>query len=410
MRPVARVLRTELTTPAGLAVGLLSVGLALLAGLLTAPAATGPSWSAAFHQALTGLLGLAPLCAGAVAWQVRDYHRRGFAALAASSPRGAAGGALPRVGAVLAWSLVGYLVLLVTATARTAHRGLPDRTPLLLVLLAVAFLVTSAALGWAVGAAATVPAAPPLLAVALFAAVYAGSYGQDWVGRLVPVDRVSTYRPFLQPHVGLVWAQVAVLAAITLLALTVPLAGDLARRWIGLSAAVVLTGAVLVLSRTNPDPTQVRAAPADPACAGGPVVLCLRPENADLLPASAAALAAAATALAPYVPVPMRFGEPGIYLRAERGPGIFVPPAMAGDPLAFQAAALAAIVPPPCTRRTEDATATMAYGDVLVWADARIHGVAGLPPYARERFTRVLGADVPRQREWVRRHLAAACG
>jgi hypothetical protein len=130
----------------------------------------------------------------------------------------------------------------------------------------------------------------------------------------------------------------------------------------------------------------------------------------ELLPASTAALAAAATALAPYVPVPVRFGEPGIYDRAERGLGVFVPPPVAGDPLAFQAAALAAIVPPPCPRRAEDAAATMAYGDVLVWADARIHGVAGIPPYAQGRFTRILGADVPRQREWVHKHLAAACG
>jgi hypothetical protein len=409
VRPAARVVRTELSTSAGLAAGLLSIAVALVAGLVPAPAATGPSWSAAFHQALTGLLGLAPLCAGVVAWQVQDYQRRGIAALAASSPRGAGGGALPRIAAALAWALLGYLVLLVTAIARTTHRGLPGWSPLLLVLLAAAFLVTSAALGWAVGAATTVRAAPPLLAVALFAAVYAGSYGEDWVGRLVPVDRVSVYRPFLQPHARLVWTQVVVLAAVATLALSVPLAGGLARRWSTLPAALVLTGAVLVLSRTDPDPTEIRAAPPDPACAGGPVVLCLRPENADLLPASTAALAAAATALAPYVPVPVMFGEPGIYARADRGPGVFVPPPVAGDPLAFQAAALAAIVPPPCPRRTEDASATMAYGDVLVWADARIHGLADIPPYARARFTRILDADVPRQRDWVHRHLAAAC-
>ncbi len=399
--------RSLTSTPAGLAAGLLSVAVALVAGLVPAPATSGPSWSATFHQALTGLLGLAPLCAGAVAWQVQDYQRRGIATLAASSPRGAAGGALPRVAAVLSWTLLGYLVLLVTATARTTHRGLPGWPPL---LLAAGFLVTSAALGWAVGAAATVRAAPVLLAVALFAGVYAGSYGEDWVGRLVPVDRVSVYRPFLQPHVWLVWTQLMVLSAVATLALSVPLASGLARRWTGFAATLVLTGAVLVLSRTDPDPTEIRAAPADPACAGGPIVLCLRPENADLLPAAAAALAAAATALAPYVPVPTRFGEPGIYARAERAPGVFVPPPVAGDPLAFQAAPLAAIVPPPCPRRAEEASATMAYGDVLVWADARIRGVTGIPPYAQRRFTRILGEDAPRQREWVHKHLEAACG
>jgi hypothetical protein len=166
---------------------------------------------------------------------------------------------------------------------------------------------------------------------------------------------------------------------------------------------------VFALSRTDPAPAEIRGAPADPACAGGPVVVCLRPENADLLPASAAALAAASTALAPYVAVPARFAEPGIDRRADRGPGVFVPPPGPGDPLEFQAAALAAIMPPPCPRRMPDASATMAYGDVLIWADARINGVAGIPPYALQRFTRILGEDVPEQRHWVRQHLAAAC-
>ena len=409
MRPAARVLRTELTSPAGLSAGLLSVAVALVAGLGPTPPASGPSWSATFHQALTGLVGLGPLCAGAVAWLVQDYQRRGIAVLAASSPRGATGGALPRVGAVLVLVLAGYLLVLVTVAARTPHRGLPGWPPLLLTLLAVGFLVTSAALGWAVGAVTTVRAAPPLLAVALVAGVYAGSYAADWVGRLVPVDMISDYRPYLQPHVRLVLIQLAVLAAVAGLALSVPLAAGLARRWTGFSAALVLTGAVLALSRTDPDPTEIRGAPADPACAGGPVVLCLRPENADLLPASAAALAAATAALAPYVPVPARFGEPGIDRRVERGPGIFVPPPAAGDPLAFQAAALAAIVPPPCPQRVSDAAATTAYGDVLIWADARVNGLSGIPPYAQERFTRILGEDVPRQREWVHRHLAASC-
>ena len=109
------------------------------------------------------------------------------------------------------------------------------------------------------------------------------------------------------------------------------------------------------------------------------------------------------------MPVPGRFSEPGIDRRADHGPGVFVPPPVAGDPLAFEAAALAAIVPPPCPRRISDASATTAYGDVLVWADARVNGVYGIPPYARGRFERILAENVPRQREWVHRHLTAAC-
>ena len=191
MRPVVRALYTELSSPAGLVVGLLSVAVAVAAGLLRTPPLNGPTWSAAFNEALTGLIGLAPLCAGAVAWLVQDYHRRGIAALAASSPRGAAGGALPRVCAVMLYTLLGYLVLLATAAVRTSHRGLPGWPSLLLVLLAASFLVLSMALGWAVGAVVTLRVAPPLLAIALLAAVYAGSYGEDWVGRLVPVDRMT---------------------------------------------------------------------------------------------------------------------------------------------------------------------------------------------------------------------------
>lgn len=409
MRPAFRALHTELTSPAGLVVGLLSIAVAVAAGLLRTPPLSGPSWSAAFNEALTGLIGLAPVCAGAVAWLVQDYQRRGIAALAASSPRGAAGGALPRVGAAMVYTLLGYLELLATAAVRTTHRGLPGWPPLLLVLLAASFLVLSMALGWALGAVVTTRVAAPLLAVAMLAAVYAGSYGEDWVGRLVPVDRMTAYRSFLQPHVQLVSAQAAVLVALAALALCVPLAGHLARRLTGFSAVLVLTSAVLVLTRTDPDPTEIRGAPHYPACAGGPVVVCLRPENADLLPASSTALAAAAGALAPYVPVPGRFSEPGIDRPTDYGPGVFVPPPAGDDPLAFEAAALAAIVPLPCPMRVSDASTTTAYGDVLIWAHARVNGPTGIPPYARMRFGRILGESVPRQRDWVHRHLTSAC-
>jgi hypothetical protein len=409
VRPAVRALYAELSSPTGLVVGLVAVAVAVAAGLLRTPPLTGPSWSATFNEALTGLIGLAPVCAGAVAWLVQDYYRRGVATLAGSSPRGVVGGALPRVGAAMLYTLLGYLVLLATAAARTTHRGLPDWPPLLLVLLAASFLVLSMALGWAVGAALTTRAAPPLLAAALLAAAYAGSYGEDWGRRLVPVDRMTAYRSFLQPHVQLVWAQVAVLAALAALALCVPLAGHLARRWTGFSAAVVLTGAMLVLTKTDPDPTEIRGAPSEPACAGGPVVVCLRPENADLLPAASTALAAAAGALAPYVTVPGRFSEPGIDRRTDYGPGVFVPPAAGGDPLEFQAAALAAIVPLPCPRRVSEASTTTAYDDLLTWADARVNGLGGVPPFARMRFSRILSQNVPRQRAWVHRHLTAAC-
>ena len=42
------------------------------------------------------------------------------------------------------------------------------------------------------------------------------------------------------------------------------------------------------------------------------------------------ALTAASAALAPYLPVPVRFSEPGIDRRVASGPGIYIPPARAG--------------------------------------------------------------------------------
>ena len=48
-------------------------------------------------------------------------------------------------------------------------------------------------------------------------------------------------------------------------------------------------------------------------------------------------------------------------------------------------------------------------GDVLTWADARVNGLAGIPPYARMRYATILNETVPRQRAWVHRHLTAAC-
>jgi hypothetical protein len=409
VRAAARLTAAELTSGTGAVVGLLLLMAGLAGGLVPTPPVTGPSWSAAFNQALNGLLYLAPLAAGAVAWQIQDYRRRGIGMLAASSPRGGAGGALPRVGAVLGWALLAYLLLLGLSVLRTTHRGAPGGPPLLLALLAVAFLAAAAALGWAIGTVTAIRTAPPLLAIAVFASAYAGSYGRSWAGRLAPLYRDSVYRPYLQPHVGLVWTQVVVLAAVTALALSVPLARRGARRWTGLSAAVVLAGAMLALSKTDPDPTEIRGAPADPACAGGPVLVCLRPENADLLPGSTRALAAAAAALNPYLPVPSRFSEPGIDRRAVQGPGIFVPPPRADDPLAFQTAALAAIVPPPCPRRSGDAVATVGYEDLLLWADAQVNGVAEIPPYALDRLTRIMAESVPQQRAWVHHHLTAGC-
>lgn len=396
-----------MTAGAGLVTGMLLLAVALAGGLAVDPPDAGPSWSTPFNLALTGLMVVVPVSAGAVAWLVRDYRVRGIGALAASSNRGRVGGALPRVAAVCAWAGLAYLVLLTLATLRSSHRGLPTGPPLLLALLAGCFLAAAAALGWAVGTLSDLRAAGPLLAVALFALVRVGAAGDGWARPLAPVDPGRLYRPFLQPHVGLVWLQVAVLAAVGVLGLSVVLAGRTGRL-AGLAGVVVLAGAVLLLSRTDPDPTEIRGAPAHPACAHGAVTVCLRPENADLLPRSEQSLAAAAVALAPYLPVPSRFAEPGIDRRAAAGPGIFVPPARP-DRLAFQAAALAAIVPPPCPPRSRHGHPAMAYGDLMTWAEARVGGQDGVPPYGLGRVAPVLVMDVARQRSWVRHHLAASC-
>jgi hypothetical protein len=45
---------------------------------------------------------------------------------------------------------------------------------------------------------------------------------------------------------------------------------------------------------------------------------------------------------------------------------------------------------------------------VLIWADARVNGLTGIPPYGRGRFERILAENVARQREWVQRNLTAA--
>ncbi|MEP7026697.1 MAG: hypothetical protein ABJB47_23405, partial [Actinomycetota bacterium] len=210
---------------------------------------------------------------------------------------------------------------------------------------------------------------------------WAPAAGHGWARPLAPVDPDQAYRPFLQPHVRLVWIQVAVLVAIAVLALSV-LAGRGRRRGLaGLAGAALLAGAVIALSGTDPAPTEIRAAPADPACATGTMSVCLWPENADLLPA-ARALATAPAAFAPYLPVPVRFSEPGIDRRATAGPGIFVPPPDPGDRLAFQAAALTAIMPPPCPAELADARVAMSYGDLVTWAEARVGGQAGVLPYA----------------------------
>ncbi|HST64802.1 MAG TPA: hypothetical protein VLM05_06410 [Mycobacteriales bacterium] len=409
MPPPVRLVLAEMTAGAGLVLGMLLLAVAVAGGLAMVPPEAGPSWSNPFNLALTGLMVVGPLCAGGVAWLVRDYRVRGIGALAASTNRGTAGGALPRLAAACAWAGLAYLVLLGLFTARTAHRGAPAGAPLLLALLAAGFLAACAALGWATGTLSEARAAGPLLAGALFTLVRVGASGDGWARPLVPVNPDLVYRPFLQPHVRLVWIQVVVLAAITALGLSVLLGRGRRRRLTGLAGAVVLAAAVFALSRTDPAPTEIRGAPAHPVCAGDPVPVCLRPENAELLPGSERALAAASAALAPYLAVPVRFSEPGIERRVASGPGIYVPPAGPGDPLAFQAAALAAILPPPCPPPSRHGPAAMSYGDLMTWAEARVNGRAGVPPYALGRVAPVLGMDLDRQRSWVRRHLATSC-
>jgi hypothetical protein len=353
---------------------------------------------------------VAPLAAAAVTWLMQDYRLRGIGTLAASTNRGPVGGGLPRVAGALVWAVLAYLVMLALFVLRTSHRGLPGGAPLLLALLAGCFLAACAAIGWVVGTLTMSRVVPPLLAAALFALVSVGSAGGGWLSSLVPLDPESTYRPFLQPHVRLVWVQAALLVAVTALALSVLAGRRSARTLTGLTGAVMLAGTVFALSRTDPDPTEIRGAPTHPACTSrAAVVVCLRPENADKLAGSERALSSAVSALSPYLAVPSRFSEPGIDRRAAIGPGIFVPPPEAGDRLAFQAAALAAILPPPCPPKVGDAGAERAYGDLLTWAQARVDGPEAVPPYALERVSWVLGLDPANQRSWVGHHLAAAC-
>ena len=406
---VVRLVVVEMTSGAGLVAGVLLLAVAVISGLAMAPPETGPTWSNPFNLALTGRLAAAPLCGGAVAWLVRDYRRRGIGTLAASTNRGTIGGALPRVAAAGSWAVLAYLVMLVLFTLRSAHRGLPTDASLLLALLAGGFLVACVALGWAVGTLAAAPVAPPLLALAIFAVVCVVSTGEGWARRLAPVDPGSAYRPFEEPHVRLILVQVALLAGVTVLALSALVAGRRPRRLTGLAAALGLAIAMLALSRTDPAPTEIRGAPDDPACATGAVTVCLRPENAEFLAGSAQTLAVASAALAPYVSVPARFSEPGMDQRAAVGPGIFVPPARPGDPLALRAAALTAIVPPPCPPKAAASTAALSYADLLTWAEARVYGRSGLPPYALARVTPILGLDRGSQQAWVRHHLAATC-
>jgi hypothetical protein len=374
------------------------------------PPDTGPSWSNPFNLALTGMLFVAPLAAAAVAWLMQDYRERGIGTLAASTNRGPVGGGLPRVAGVLVWAVLAYLVMLALFVLRTSHRGPPRGAPLLLALLAGCFLAACAAIGWVLGTLTTSRVVPPLLAGALFALVSVGSAGDGWPRSLVPVDPESTYRPFLQPHVGLVWVQAALLVAVTALALSVLAGRRRARTLTGLAGVVLFAGTVFALSRTDPDPTEIRGAPTHPACTSGAAVqVCLRPENADKLAGSEQALAAAASALAPYLAVPSRFSEPGIDRRAAVGPGIFVPPPKGGDRLAFQAAALAAILPRPCPREVGDSETEVAYWEVLTWAQAQVDGPERLPPYALARVSDVLRLDPGRQRNWVSHQLAATC-
>lgn len=322
--------------------------------------------------------------------------------------RGVLGGAAPRVAAVPVWSVLSYLVLLMMLTLRTSHRGLPGWPPLLLALLALAFLVACTALGWVVGSRSAVRMAAPLLAFAIFLACYFTSYLGGWPSRLSPVDPDSVYRPFLQPHVRLVWIQVGVLVAVTALAL----AGLIGRRRVRtgacLAAVVLLGAAVLTLAGTDPAPTELRGDPADPACSIAAVEVCVRPENAAALPEAAGALAAASAALGPYLAVPARFGEPGMDRRPDQGPGVFIPPDVP-YPGSFPAAAVAAILPAPCPVGAGPSDAYESYDDLVQWAHARISGLAAIPQYAVDRVGPVLALDVPAQREWVRGHLVAAC-
>jgi hypothetical protein len=300
---------------------------------------------------------IVPLGAGAIAWTVRDYRRRGVAALAASSARGARMPAVVRTGAVTAWMVLAYLVLFVTIAARSP---LADAAPY--------------------------PAA--------------------------------SYPTYLQPDVGLFAARMAGLAGLAVLGAAVLVPRRLVRVLAAVVGLALVAGAVTGVRGIDPLRYDYRAAPRHPVCATGTVSLCVRPEDAPQLGEAARSLDRVAAALRPFLPVPSRFSAPGMEFDAVQRPGVFVPPRDA-YPGVYTEAAVYGILPASCrsTRPDPDATTTPAddaWVDLLTWAlltteTSEEHLVDDTD---RIRYGPVLRWSVERQRAWVtgRLRAAARCG
>jgi hypothetical protein len=413
-----RVLRAEATTGATAAVGVLMVVMAAVGGLSVGVGLAGANWANPLTTAIVGMLYVVPVSAGAIAWLVRDYRRRGVATLAGSSVRGALTPALVPAAAVTAWTLLAYVVLVVTIAVRMPLAGAaPYPAALLLIPVMLALVAACDAAGLAVGWSTRNRLAPFGLASLVFGTLFVAAYLRSWVGRLSPIDASTSYPTFLQPDVALMTARIAGLTGLALLAAAVVIP----RRYAGVLAGVVglalVAGWVTGVRGLDPDRYEYRAAPRDPACATGTVTVCLRPENKWQLGEALRRLDHAATALRPFLTVPSRFSEPGMELDAIFGPGIFVPPAVP-YPEAYAEAAVFAIIPGPCwANRVPSDTATPAddaWVDLQLWAllTTATSGERVTTDTDRDRLAPVLRWSTERQREWVTERARAAvdCG
>lgn len=414
-----RILVTEATTGATLVIGGLMVVVAAVGGLSVGLELAAPNWANPLTLAMVGMMYIVPLGAGAIAWTVRDYRRRGVAALAASSARGARMPAVVRTGAVTAWMVLAYLVLFVTIAARSPLAGAAPYPAALMLVPVLLLLVAACALaGLAVGWGSRNRLAPFGLAAVVFGALFVSIYLRSWVGHLSPIDAGTSYPTYLQPDVGLFAARMAGLAGLAVLGAAVLVPRRLVRVLAAVVGLALVAGAVTGVRGIDPRRYDYRAAPRHPACATGTVSLCVRPEDAHQLGEAARILDRVAASLRPFLPVPSRFSAPGMEFDAVQRPGVFVPPRDA-YPGVYTEAAVYGILPASCrsTRPDPDATTTPAdeaWVDLLTWAllTTETSGEHLVDGTDRIRYGPVLRWSVERQRAWVTGLLRAAarCG
>lgn len=235
-------------------------------------------WYGWAYYLRTMLIVVGPLVVSVAAWQGGRERRRDLVELLDSTSRSPLRRSLASAASPAAWSAVAFLLVAAAMGAVTASHATYGRPPLLLATSAVAAVVMFAALGFVAGRLLRWRLSAPLLAVATYVAVGAGTYSSGPGSYLSPgVQLFSSDKPA-------VWWAPATAAVFLALAVAALLLLGPRSRWLSPLALAVAVLAAMPVARAGEDAFAVDPAAEALVCADGSPQVCLTQRHAGQLP------------------------------------------------------------------------------------------------------------------------------